>query len=982
MAVLLDKLMRAGEGKIIRHLKAIADQVNSVEDDFKAMSDAELRGQTAEFKQRYADGESLDDLMPEAFATVREAAQRTLGQRHFDVQLMGGAALHLGNIAEMRTGEGKTLVSTLPVYLNALAGRGVHVVTVNDYLAKRDSEWMGRVHRFLGLDVGVILPQQVPADRRVAYGADVTYGTNNEFGFDYLRDNMAWSSEELVQRGHFYAVVDEVDSILVDEARTPLIISGPAEMNLKWYTDFAALAARLKRGEEGEGDYECDEKKHTIAISERGVQRVEDWLGIENLYESANTPLVGYLQNALKAKELYKRDKDYVIMDGELLIVDEFTGRILYGRRYNEGMHQALEAKEGVQIKQENQTLATITLQNYFRLYEKLSGMTGTAMTEAAEFHQIYKLGVVPIPTNRPMQRLDQSDTVYQTEKAKFESVVDDIAERHEKGQPVLVGTTSVEKSELLSSLLLRRGVPHEVLNAKYHEKEAAIVAQAGRKAAVTVATNMAGRGTDIMLGGNPEFLAQLELTEQGLSPVETPDEYEAAWPASLEKWKNAVAGEHDEVVELGGLYVLGTERHDSRRIDNQLRGRAGRQGDPGESRFYLSLGDDLMRLFNGPMVERIMERLNFPEDVPLESKMVTRAIRSAQTQVEQQNFEIRKNVLKYDEVLNKQRTVIYAERRRVLEGDDLHEQVSHMIDDVIRSYVTEATAEGYAEEWDLDQLWTALKALYPVSMTIDQIVEAGGGDRTGLSADFLIEELVADAHAAYDAREQGFGDKPDGEPVMRELERRVVLSVLDRKWREHLYEMDYLKEGIQLRSYGQRDPLVEYQREGFTMFQVMMDAIKEESVQLLFNAEVEVNVAPPAEAGEPAQAGEPAGAAEAGPAWDADALAPTGDGTHGVPQQPRRAPEPLATNSPIAKLLAPSRPSRLEYSAPTIDGAAGSGQAASSRNGSGGASSTASDGGAGEPELMYAGTPRNAKCPCGSGKAYKRCHGDPRNLS
>jgi preprotein translocase subunit SecA len=974
--------MRAGEGKILRNLKAIADQVNSIEDDFKALSDAELRAQTDDFRQRLADGETLDDLMPEAFATVREAASRTLGQRHFDVQLMGGAALHLGNIAEMKTGEGKTLVSTLPVYLNALAGKGVHVVTVNDYLARRDAEWMGRVHRFLGLDVGVILAQMPPAERRVAYAADVTYGTNNEFGFDYLRDNMAMSEADLVQRGHFYAVVDEVDSILIDEARTPLIISGPAELNPKWYTDFATLAARLTRGEDGEGDYECDEKKRTIAISERGVQRVEDWLGIENLYEPANTPLVGHLQNALKAKELFKRDKDYVILDGEVLIVDEFTGRILYGRRYNEGMHQSIEAKEGVQIKQENQTFATITLQNYFRLYEKLSGMTGTAMTEAAEFHQIYKLGVVPIPTNRPMQRTDQADTVYKTEKAKFEAVVDDIAEHNEKGQPVLVGTTSVEKSELLSGMLLRRGIPHEVLNAKFHEREASIVAQAGRKGAVTVATNMAGRGTDIMLGGNPEFLAQQELASKELSPVESPEEYEAAWPDALAKWKNAVAAEHEEVVASGGLYVLGTERHDSRRIDNQLRGRSGRQGDPGESRFYLSLGDDLMRLFNGPMVERIMETLNFPEEVPLESKMVTRAIRSAQTQVEQQNFEIRKNVLKYDEVLNKQRTVIYAERRRVLEGDDLHEQVSHMIDDVINSYVTEATTEGYAEEWDLDQLWTALKALYPVSVTVDQLVEASGGERGALTAEYLVEELTADAHAAYAQREESLGETPDGEKVMRQVERQVVLAVLDRKWREHLYEMDYLQEGIQLRSYGQRDPLVEYQREGFTMFQVMMDAIKEESVQLLFYVDVQVNRPEPA-----AAEGAPAEGAPADGAEPADALAAEPFDALAEPT----VPAPVA-NSPIARLLTPQRPARLQYSGPTIDGAAGSGQATTSRTGAAG------DGGAkagrvGQPgpggrtasepesELMYAGTPRNAKCPCGSGKTYKRCHGDPRNL-
>src|SRR6266566_5438452 len=585
--VIIDRVLHAGEGKILRQLRRIADQVNSIEDDFAPLSDAELRAMTGQFRERLANGEGLDDLLPEAFAAVREAAKRTLGQRHFDVQIMGGAALHGGNIAEMRTGEGKTLVATLPAYLNALTGKGVHVVTVNDYLAKRDSEWMGRVHRLLGLEVGVILAQMTPEERRKAYGADITYGTNNEFGFDYLRDNMAWSLEDCVQRGHNYAIVDEVDSILIDEARTPLIISGPAEQSARWYTEFARLAPMLRR----DADYDVEEGKRTVAITEQGVEKVEDQLGIENLYEAVNTPLVGYLNNALKAKELYKRDRDYIVANGEVLIVDEFTGRVLHGRRYNEGMHQAIEAKEAVPIQDENQTLATITLQNYFRLYDKLAGMTGTAQTEAAELHQIYKLGVVPIPTNQPMIRDDQPDVVYKTETAKFASVVDDIAERVEAGQPVLVGTASVEKSELLSAMLLRRGVPHEVLNAKYHEKEAMIVALAGRSGAVTVATNMAGRGTDIVLGGNPEFIADLQLRDRGLTPDETPEEYEAAWQDALDKAKGEVAKEHEEVVDLGGLYVLGTERHESRRIDNQLRGRSGRQGDPGESRFYLSLG-------------------------------------------------------------------------------------------------------------------------------------------------------------------------------------------------------------------------------------------------------------------------------------------------------------------------------------------------------------------------------------------------------
>ncbi|MCF2533916.1 preprotein translocase subunit SecA [Yinghuangia soli] len=884
---IFDKVLRAGEGKILRKLTRIADQVDSIEEDFTNLSDAELRALTDEYKERYADGESLDDLLPEAFATVREAARRTLGQRHYKVQLMGGAALHLGNIAEMRTGEGKTLVSTLPAYLNAIAGKGVHVVTVNDYLAERDSEWMGRVHRFLGLTVGCILANMPPHERRKAYNCDITYGTNNEFGFDYLRDNMAWSQDELVQRGHFFAVVDEVDSILIDEARTPLIISGPADQATKWYADFAKLVTRLKRAEPVKdpletpvGDYEVDEKKRTVGILEAGVNRVEDYLGIDNLYEAVNTPLVGYLNNAIKAKELYKRDKEYVVVDGEVLIVDEHTGRILAGRRYNEGMHQAIEAKEGVEIKDENQTLATITLQNFFRLYDKLGGMTGTAMTEAAEFHQIYKLGVVPIPTHRNVQRLDQADLVYKTEEAKFAAVVDDIVEKHEKGQPVLVGTTSVEKSEYLSNQLRKRGVPHEVLNAKHHEREAQIVAQAGRKGAVTVATNMAGRGTDIMLGGNPDHLASAALAQRGLSAVETPEDYEAAWPDALENAKKAVKAEHEEVTELGGLYVLGTERHESRRIDNQLRGRSGRQGDPGESRFYLSLGDDLMRLFKANIVEAVLNRAGIPEDVPIESKMVSNAIKSAQSQVEQQNFEIRKNVLKYDEVLNRQREVIYGERRRVLDGEDLHEQVEHFIDDTISAYVTGAT-EGFAEEWDLEKLWTNLKQLYPVSITIEE-VEEEAGDRSGLDVDTLVEQLQADAQASYEEREEKLGAE-----VMRELERRVVLSVLDRRWREHLYEMDYLQEGIGLRAMAQRDPLVEYQREGFDMFNAMMEGIKEESVGYLFNVEVQIEQVPEA------------------PSISMDKV--------------QAMPEIHAKG-----LETPQRPTHLSYSAPSVDGEGG----------------------------------------------------------
>jgi len=963
---LFSRILRAGEGKILRRLKAIADHIDGIEDDFVDLTDEELKAKTEEFRARLDDGETLDEILPEAFATVREAAKRTLGQRHYHVQIMGGAALHLGNIAEMKTGEGKTLVGTLPAYLNALAGKGVHVVTTNDYLAKRDSEWMGRVHRFLGLTVGVILANETPAHRRDQYNHDITYGTNNEFGFDYLRDNMAWSQDNLVQRGHPYAIVDEVDSILIDEARTPLIISGPAEQSAKWYTEFSRIAPLLKK----ERHYEVEEGKRTVAITEEGVEYVEDQLGIDNLYEAVNTPLIGYLNNALKAKELYRKDRDYIVVDGEVLIVDEFTGRVLAGRRYNEGMHQAIEAKEKVRIKDENQTLATITLQNYFRLYDKLAGMTGTAQTEAAELSQIYNLGVVPIPTNMPMVRDDEADVVYKTEKAKFEAVVDDIEERSEAGQPILVGTASVEKSELLSALLLKRGVPHEVLNAKHHAKEAAIIALAGRKSAVTIATNMAGRGTDIVLGGNAEFLADLALQKRGLIPSETPEEYEEAWPQALEQAETQVAEDHDDVIEAGGLYVLGTERHESRRIDNQLRGRSGRQGDPGTSRFYLSLSDDLMKRFNSAAVEEMMNTLKIPEDQPIESRMVSRAIKSAQTQVEQQNFEIRKNVLKYDDVMSRQRQVIYAERKRVLEGADLHEQIRHMLDDVVRAYVRGATEVGYPEDWDLDQLFTALQTLYPVSLTEETLLGQVGGERSGLSAELMIEEFVGDAHSAYDAREEELGAE-----VMRELERKVVLSVLDRKWREHLYEMDYLREGIHLRAMAQRDPAVEYGREGFSMFTAMLDGIKEESVGYLFN--VEVNVAPatpPAPEGAEEDALLAAQqAAEAPPEPAAQpAVRRTAKAAARKPAVVSTAKRPAAVAAVASSgpqisakgLEQPAVPKALQYSAPTLDSPE---PVRKSRT----AVKTATVSGNSGPS-------RNAPCPCGSGKKYKRCHGAP----
>ncbi|TDZ75486.1 preprotein translocase subunit SecA [Mycobacteroides salmoniphilum] len=834
---MLSKLLRLGEGRMVKRLKGVADYVNTLSDDVEKLSDAELQGKTGEFKVRLEKGETLDDLMPEAFAVAREASWRVLSQRHFDVQVMGGAALHAGNVAEMKTGEGKTLTCVLPAYLNALAGKGTHVVTVNDYLAKRDSEWMGRVHRFLGLDVDVILSQMNPQERRAAYNADITYGTNNEFGFDYLRDNMTHSLDELVQRGHAYAIVDEVDSILIDEARTPLIISGPADGASNWYPEFARIVPLMEK----DTHYEVDIRKRTIGIHEVGVEFVEDQLGIDNLYEAANSPLVSYLNNAIKAKELFNRDKDYIVRDGEVLIVDEFTGRVLLGRRYNEGMHQAIEAKERVEIKAENQTLATITLQNYFRLYEKLAGMTGTAQTEAAELNEIYKLGVVSIPTNRPMVRKDQSDLIYKTEEAKYIAVVDDVVERYEAGQPVLIGTTSVERSEYLSRQFTKRRVPHNVLNAKYHEQEARIIAEAGRRGAITVATNMAGRGTDIVLGGNPDFLADTHLREQGLDPVETPDEYQDAWDATLQKFKDAAETEAKEVQEAGGLYVLGTERHESRRIDNQLRGRSGRQGDPGESRFYLSLGDELMRRFNGAALETILTRMNVPDDVPIEAKMVTSAIKSAQTQVEQQNFEVRKNVLKYDEVMNQQRKVIYAERRRILDGEDLQPQIEEMITDTIAAYVDGATADGYHEDWDFEALWTALKTLYPVSLNAEKLIESDTyGEADELSPADLKLALLDDAKKAYKAREAEI-DGLAGEGSMRQLERNILLSVIDRKWREHLYEMDYLKEGIGLRAMAQRDPLVEYQREGYDMFTAMLDGLKEESVGFLFNINVEV---------------------------------------------------------------------------------------------------------------------------------------------
>jgi preprotein translocase subunit SecA len=888
----LEKILTAGGGRKVKHYHQVAQLVGTYEPEFEDLSDEELTAKTLEFRERLGNGEPLDDLLPEAFAAVREASKRTSGKRHFDVQVMGAAALHEGNIAEMKTGEGKTLTSTMPAFLNALTGGGVHIVTVNDYLAKRDSEWMGPIYRMLGLSVGLIQAQMSPAERRPAYGADITYGTNNEFGFDYLRDNMAMRLEECVQRGYHYAIVDEVDSILIDEARTPLIISGMVADSAKWYQTFARIAPRLKLDE----DYEVEEAKHQVAVTEAGVAKVEELLGIENLYEHVNTPLVHHLHNAIRAKELYKRDVEYVVQQGEVKIVDEFTGRVLEGRRYSEGLHQAIEAKENVKIKEENQTLATITIQNYFKMYEKLSGMTGTARTQVTEFEETYKLGVVEIPTNQPMVRIDDQDLVYKTEDAKWNAVVNDIMERNEAGQPILVGTVSIEKSEKLSTLLNRRGVQHSVLNAKNHEKEAMIVAQAGRKGSVTVATNMAGRGVDILLGGNAEYLARQEMAAREWDndryllfamDDEERAQYEAEYEPILEKLTKQSDAEHDEVVQLGGLYVLGTERHESRRIDNQLRGRSGRQGDPGASLFYLSLEDDLMRMFASERVASIMERLKWPDDEPIVAKMVTRAVENAQKQIEELNFERRKNVLKYDDIMNTQREVIYGERAKILEGHDLRAEAVEMVEQVVDGVVhTYCPADVFPEEWDHDQLVVALTEVYPTTTLASDLKDVK-------DAEEMRERMVAEAISAYEAKEASVGAE-----MMRELERIVLLNITDTKWREHLYEMDYLQEGIHLRAYAQKDPLTEYRREAFEMFEELVDSIREDFVRYIYRVEL-------------------------------------------VRQEPRQQTHGMQEN-------------RAEVEA-------GGGQAAPEAN---------------PLQAKSDKTPRNAPCPCGSGKKYKKCHG------
>jgi preprotein translocase subunit SecA len=816
------KILKAGEGKRVRQLAELVGPINDLAEEMAALSDAELQAKTDEFRARLAEGETLDDLLIEAFAVVREASTRVLGQRHYDVQLMGGMALHFGWIAEMKTGEGKTLVSTLPVYLNALAGEGVHVVTVNDYLASRDAKWMGELHRWLGISVGRVGPDlQDFEDKRAAYAADVTYGTNTEFGFDYLRDNMARRSEHMVQRGHHYAIVDEVDSILIDEARTPLIISGPASDVTKLYYQFASIARSLTR----DTDYEVDEEKKTVVPTEAGIEKVERQLGVTNLYDAVATNYVHQLGQALRAKELFHRDKDYLVDAGEVKIVDEFTGRTLEGRRWSDGLHQAVEAKERVRIQEENHTWATVTLQNYFRLYEKLAGMTGTAETEAAEFGNTYGLSVVPIPTNQPAIRDDKADLIYKTEEAKFGAIVDDVRDRSDSGQPVLLGTASVEKSELLSRELSKAGIPHEVLNAKQHFREADIVAQAGRKGAVTVATNMAGRGVDVILGGNFEGLATREVIGQGLAPG-TP-EFDAAYEVAAKKWKPVTQAEGDEVRAAGGLYVLGTERHDSRRIDNQLRGRSGRQGDPGESRFYLSLEDDLLRLFATGAVSWVMDRA-MPEEEAIEAKMVSKAIERAQNTVEARNAEIRKDVLKYDEVMNEQRKVIYKRRQQVIEGEDIHDATIELIEERIADAVASHVGLGFHEEWDLNALVLDLQSYYPTDQTVESLSVYTDAEEIGA---LVIDEAVG----KYEKKAENF---PGGLDTAKEIERDVMLQILDQRWRDHLSDMDYLRDGIHLRQTAQQDPLNAWQKEGYLMFEHLLDAVDIDYVRYITHVE------------------------------------------------------------------------------------------------------------------------------------------------
>ena len=917
---ILDRILRAGDGKKLKALQGLVPDINALESAIAALSDDALRAKTAEFRQRFERGESLDDMLIEAFAVVREASGRVIGQRHYDVQLMGGAALHFGWVAEMKTGEGKTLVSTLPAYLNGISGHGVHLVTVNDYLARRDSEWMGRIHRWMGLDVGLVIPgyHEAPELKRRDYAADITYGTNNEFGFDYLRDNMAGSKANKVQRGHAFAIVDEVDSILIDEARTPLIISGRVGDAANLYYRFASIVRALKRDEH----YDVEEDKRVVMPTEKGIEAVEAELGVENLYDEVQRNLVHQLQVALKAKELYKRDKDYIVQGGDVKIVDEFTGRILEGRRWSEGIHQAVEAKEGVKIKEENQTLATITLQNYFRMYTKLAGMTGTAQTEASELMNTYDLQVVPIPTNRPIRRVDEPDLIYKSETAKFNAIVADIEERHEIGQPILVGTVSVEKSETLSRLLTKVGIRHEVLNAKQHTREAEIVTQAGRLGAVTVATNMAGRGVDILLGGNPEGLARRATLAEGHTPDTLEDEFALPMPLDQmpEEYRNARAAaqaryaelleklsaeckvEGDTIRELGGLYVIGSERHESRRIDNQLRGRSGRQGDPGASRFYLSLDDELMRLFATGALSWVMGRA-LPDDEAIEHKMVTKAIERAQSTVEQRNGEIRKNVLKYDEVMNEQRKVIYRRRDQILDGVDLKSGAIEYLAEAVDSLIETHCVSEADDEWDVEGLAKELKTFWPNDLTAEQLLNA----RT---TDAMYDVVMADATAFYERRESELSSE-----VMRDIERQVMLRIIDQRWREHLEEMDYLKEGIGLRAMGQKDPLAEWQREGFEMFGSMMKGIAQDFVRYVMHVQVVRNDAPQTVIQNVQESKSDAAPLAAGPSSAGPALRPMPTPT--LPSKPK-----TVVNDAFSK------------------------------------------------------TPRNAPCPCGSGKKFKLCHG------
>ncbi|HEX3319039.1 MAG TPA: preprotein translocase subunit SecA [Solirubrobacteraceae bacterium] len=843
----LERALRMGESKQFKQFAKRVDRINAFEPEMELLEDAELRAAADELRERAGNGEPLDDLLPETFALVREAARRTMSMRHFDVQLIGGMVLHDGAIAEMKTGEGKTLTATLAVVLNSLAGEGVHLVTVNDYLARRDAEWMGPIYAALGVSVGVLQNMQSYEDKQVAYAADVTYGTNSEFGFDSLRDNMATALEEKVQRGHPFGIVDEVDNILIDEARTPLIISGAPEQAADFYAKFARLAQQMKPGKTPEGmdprakkdfvpdfDFEFDEKHKTVSVTEQGVAKAERFLGIQHLYRAENGHLVNHLHQSLKAESLYKRDVDYAVIDGEVKIIDEFTGRILEGRRWSEGLHQAVEAKESVRVQEENQTLATITLQNYFRMYDKLAGMTGTALTEATEFMKIYKLPVVEIPTNKPMVRGDRNDQVYKTRDGKWVAVLTEITQRHEKGQPVLVGTVSVEVSELLSDRLTRAGIKHTVLNAKpeHAEREGEIIAEAGQAGAVTIATNMAGRGVDIKLGGNPEHLTRQELAKLGLQPGDPDydDRFNDVFPAIDRR----VESEHEKVIESGGLFICGTERHEARRIDNQLRGRSGRQGDPGESRFFLSAEDDLVRLFAGNRIYSILDKLGSTDDMgneePIEAKMLSKQIEKAQKKVEEQNFLIRKRVLEYDDVMNQQREIVYKYRDEVLEGRDMGEPAREQIAEVIQRMVEEYTLGDFIEDWDLDGLFTAIEDIWPTTLQADEL------DPNTADRDDLIQRLAEDAGTLYDAREEELGEE-----LMRALERYLLLQIIDQRWREHLYDMDYLREGIHLRGFAQIDPLVAYKNEAYALFQDLMNTIWSDFARMIFHVEVEV---------------------------------------------------------------------------------------------------------------------------------------------